>query len=183
MDLICQPAPIGDGSVEIVVKRGLLELSPGSAGIDRESGWLAEDGGERFARGKDDEARTIVMRTANWRTAGKPTWDISAEGKAIGVFRLDDDKPLCRLDTPAADDDITVRFKVWVRDLDFVEPDPDDDTDDGDTLRSFLRPDGKALSPMKRAMIKALLIKEELAPHEDGWVTVAAAGRRFEADD
>jgi len=46
MDLICQPAPFGDGSIEVVVKRGLLELSPGPAGTNREAGWLAFDGTE-----------------------------------------------------------------------------------------------------------------------------------------
>jgi hypothetical protein len=70
------------------------------------------------------------------------------------VLRLDEDVDLCRIAEPAEGDTVAAMFHAYVKDLDLAEPDPDDETDDRADPYSFLRPDGKPLSPNKRQLIK-----------------------------
>lgn len=176
VEVICQPTPIG--TFELGIKRALVSIDPGTAGVSRLRERLGSEGDITFKRGD----RTITLRIANAQS-GHPTWDIACDGKPIGVFRLDDEQCLCFLHDVAPDDEIIGTMKVWFKDLELADPDPHDDADDTSDPWSFVRADGKQLSATKRALIKIALINEELPNNGNGWLTVAADYRAFKTSE
>lgn len=180
-DLVCQPTPVSN--FEIAVKRGQVELDPGAATLPGARHRLGGNGPVVFKL-KNPE-REITVEVANARS-GRSSWDVSCRGKAIGVFQLDEEQTLCAIEDIAPSDAVTISFRAYVKDLQLAEADPDDDdeNDEGAGTYSFLRPDGKNLSPAKRKLIKAMLIKNELSPQASGFVEIAADRRAFlEQDD
>ena len=177
-DLVCQPTPVSN--FEIAVKRGQVELDPGAAELPGARHRLGGNGPVVFKL--QNPAREITIEVANARS-GQASWDVSCRGKAIGVFQLDEEKALCAIEDIAPNDAIKISFNAYVKDLQLADPDPDDDdTDEGSGTYSFLRPDGKNLSPVKRNLIKAMLIKNELSPQASGFVEIAADRRAFMED-
>ena len=178
VELVCQPEPIG--GFEIAVYRGRLEITPGAATIDQEAPPLASDAPHPLTRSD----RTLTLQRANASSNdGRVAWTVSSDKGPIGVLRLDDDAQLCRIAEPAEGDTITAVFHAYVKDLDLSDPDPDDDAEDVDRLYSFLRPDGKRLSPTKRQLIKRAILREELGPAPNGWHAIAEDRRRLALDD
>lgn len=170
-DLVCQPAPVG--SIEIAVKRGRLLLEADTTRFSGTKDRLAGDGPVTIER---KDGSTVTISIANAR-AGFAAWEVKSNEGPIGVVRPGDGQDLGKLGDPAPGDEVKAVFQVYVKDLDFGDPDPDDDEEGESDPFSFLRADGKPLSPMKRAIIKALIVKEELGAPADGFVTVAGDGR------
>lgn len=188
--LICATEePVGSPTFEIAVKSGRIELNPGRAGIaarlspGEQNACLAQNGPERFFRGTGNEKRQITITSATPTRPGNRAWDVRCEDVPIGMFVLDDEKPLCQIAEPTVGDKVEITFSVWVRDLDIHERDDDHDVDDPESLRSFLRPNGKPLSQKKRAVIKALFVEHELKPSRAGWLRIAADGRAFDTEE
>jgi hypothetical protein len=176
VELVCQPEPVGN--FEIAVYRGRLEIDPGAAEIPLDPPPLATDGPATMTRGN----RTVTLQRYHASGAGRVAWTVSAKDGPIGVLRLDDDQDLCLIGEPADGDIITAVLHVYVKDLDLAEPDPDDEADDRADPYSFLRPDGKPLSPKKRQIIKGLILKDELGPAPEGWHALAEDRRRLVRD-
>jgi hypothetical protein len=168
VELICQPEPVG--SFEVAVYRGRLEIVSGAAPIAHEPAPLASDAAHTLSRNE----RTLTLERANaGSNDGRIAWTVRSDKGPIGVLRLDDDVDLCRIAEPVGGDTIAAVFHAFVKDLDLAETDPDDEADDRAGPYSFLRPDGKPLSPNKRQLVKRFILKEELGPAPKGWYTLA----------
>jgi hypothetical protein len=177
VELVCQPEPVG--GFEIAVYRGRLEIAPGTAAIEQRPPPLASDTPQPLCR----PDRTLTLQRANASSKdGRIAWTVSSDKGPIGVLRLDDDVHLCRIAEPVDGDIIAVMFHAYVKDLDLIDPDPDEDEKDGESLYSFLRPNEKPLSPTKRQLIKRAILKEELGPAPKGWHTIAEDRRRLVRD-
>jgi hypothetical protein len=177
VELICQPEPVG--AFEIAVHRGRLELHPGAASIAPTPAPLGTDAPHT----QPAHERTLTLRRGQAQD-GREAWMVSSDKGEIGILRLDDDAALCRIADPTDGDAIIATFNAWVKDLDLAEPDPDDDTADTRAAFSFLRADGKPLSPKARQLIKRAILKDEFGePEENGWHTLAASQRKLVRDD
>lgn len=172
IELICEPEPIGN--FVVAVYRGRLEIVPGVAAIDQASD-------AALTLPLSDRTLTLNRHQVR-RTDGRIAWTVASDKGPIGILRLKDDQPLCSIADPAEGEKVIAEFQAYFKDLDLADPDPDDDADDRKVSHSFLRPDGKLLSPNKRQLIKRLVLREEMGPAPNGWHTLAADCKKFFRD-
>jgi hypothetical protein len=176
VELFCWEAPV-EGIV-IAVKRGRLCIDCGNARAD-----LKDKAGEAdYSR----ETRKIILRRSG--SSQQPSWEIIADPGPIGLFSPSHD--FCPIHDLAAGEIIAASFRVYIKDLDLVEPpEPHDDEDappqEDSFSFKFMRSDFKKLGRAKQKILKRLAeMKLSEGPH--GWVQLCSDALQFKeigADD
>jgi hypothetical protein len=169
-ELVCWEAPVE--GVVIAVKRGRLSFDCGEARADLKSHASEAD--------HSRETRKIILRRSG--SSQQPVWEVIADGP-IGVLSLPHD--FCLVHDLAAGDVLTASFRVYIKDLDLVEPpetDGDEEARPQDESFSFMRPDFRKLGRAKQRILKRLA-EMKLPEGPDGWVELCSDKLKFQEID
>jgi hypothetical protein len=167
VELICWDAPVE--WVVIAVKRGRLYMDCGNAHADP-NGQPAEADYSRAA------CKITIRRT---RPSPQPSWEIIADPGPIGMLSLPHD--FCLVHKLAAGDILAASFRVYIKDLDLVEPPqpPDgEDTPPQEDSFSFMRPGLGKLGRAKQTILKQLAALN-LTEGPSGWVELCSDALQF----
>jgi len=154
-------------------------------------GWLQIEGGQHcVVQVKHSKALQVegseglVSISAPGGKANRTTWDISAQGKFIGVVELPE--AFCSIAELAPGDVITARFAAFVKDLENVTDHDDATPEEGapvnDSL-SWRRLGYHTLGAAKQAIMMRVAQLKQLPGADKGWVVLREEQRIFHQDE